>query len=110
MDTERARSELLTERGRLQEAAQAEETSERGTEQHGLPGQHAPDQGIDTADWLDDRAARADAERRVREIDTALERIDDGTWGTCEVCGQAIGDERLEARPQAVRCREHAER
>lgn len=40
----------------------------------------------------------------VREIDAALARIDGGTYGSCESCGQEIGDERLEARPVARLC------
>ncbi len=40
----------------------------------------------------------------VREIDAALARIDEGTYGSCESCGQPIGDERLDARPVARLC------
>lgn len=39
-----------------------------------------------------------------REIDAALKRIDDGTFGKCENCGQDIPFERLEARPTATLC------
>lgn len=38
---------------------------------------------------------------RVRK---ALQRFDDGTYGICEVCGEAIGEARLEANPCARRC------
>ena len=37
----------------------------------------------------------------VAEIDEALRRIDEGTYGTCERCGRPIPDERLEALPTA---------
>ena len=40
----------------------------------------------------------------MREIDAALERIERGTYGSCESCGQPIGDERLDARPVARLC------
>jgi DnaK suppressor protein len=39
-----------------------------------------------------------------REIDAALKRMDDGTYGKCENCGQDIPFERMEARPTATRC------
>lgn len=43
--------------------------------------------------------------RQVRqtlaEIDAALGRVADGSYGTCEVCGLPIEPERLEARPTA---------
>jgi RNA polymerase-binding protein DksA len=38
------------------------------------------------------------------EIDAALERIDNGTYGVCERCGNPIGAERLEALPWATLC------
>jgi RNA polymerase-binding transcription factor DksA len=40
----------------------------------------------------------------VADIDAALERIDDGTYGSCEVCGGKIPRPRLEAIPHARRC------
>lgn len=44
------------------------------------------------------------ARRHLAEIDAALARVDDGTYGTCEVCGGPIGEGRLEARPVARAC------
>jgi DnaK suppressor protein len=41
---------------------------------------------------------------RVDEIAAALARIDDGTYGVCEQCGEPIGMRRLEAVPWARRC------
>ncbi len=40
----------------------------------------------------------------VKKIDEALERIDSGEYGYCDVCGVEIGIERLEARPTAELC------
>lgn len=50
------------------------------------------------------RALRDDAVARLAELDTALARVRDGTFGTCEGCGAAIPDARLRARPTARRC------
>ena len=44
------------------------------------------------------------AEARLEEIDGALARVADGTYGLCAVCGREIPEERLEARPSATRC------
>jgi len=44
----------------------------------------------------------------LREIEQALERMEAGTYGICTVCGQPIASERLQARPQALTCTEHA--
>ena len=41
---------------------------------------------------------------RLSEIDAALHRLDEGTYGRCEVCGQPIAAARLEARPVARTC------
>ena len=40
----------------------------------------------------------------LRAIDAALQRIEDGTFGICESCGQPISEERLEAIPYATQC------
>lgn len=40
----------------------------------------------------------------IAEIDTALERIDAGTYGVCASCGTEIPRERLEARPSSLMC------
>ena len=49
-------------------------------------------------------ALRQAAEQRVVDLDAALERLEAGTYGTCEVCGQPIGEARLAAVPAARRC------
>lgn len=41
-------------------------------------------------------------------VDKALARLEDGTYGTCEVCGDTIGAERLAAMPATHRCIDHA--
>ena len=46
-----------------------------------------------------------DRERKlISKIRIALEKIDDGTFGTCEVCGEPIDFKRLEARPVTNHC------
>ncbi|ANA39238.1 MULTISPECIES: RNA polymerase-binding protein DksA [Geobacter] len=46
-----------------------------------------------------------DRERKlINKIREALERIDDGSFGTCEVCGEEIGEGRLKARPVTTLC------
>ena len=46
-----------------------------------------------------------DRERKlIEKIKEALDRIDSGSFGVCEVCGKDIGDERLMARPVTTLC------
>ena len=40
----------------------------------------------------------------LREVERALVKVDDGTYGRCERCGKLIGDERLDAIPWALLC------
>jgi DnaK suppressor protein len=40
----------------------------------------------------------------LHDVELALDRMDAGTYGRCERCGQPIGDERLEALPAARLC------
>ena len=52
-----------------------------------------------------------DRERKLlRKIDSALIRIDDGSYGFCDETGEEIGLKRLEARPVATLCLEAQER
>jgi DnaK suppressor protein len=65
---------------------------------------HMADQG--TATFI--RDVDAALEDNVREVlasvERALERIDDGTYGKCRRCGEAIPEQRLEAMPTAELC------
>ena len=46
-------------------------------------------------------------ESRLGEINVSLNKIKDGTYGTCSVCGQEIETARLEANPSATTCKAH---
>ena len=49
----------------------------------------------------------------LSKLDLALKKIDDGTFGVCEVCEEPIGKKRLEARPETtlcIKCKEDQER
>lgn len=49
-------------------------------------------------------ALRARAQHQLADIDAALRRLGDGTYGACERCGAAIGAARLDALPAARLC------
>ena len=49
-----------------------------------------------------------EAQLRLEDLDRALAQVGQGTYGRCERCGQLIGAERLEARPDARTCIECA--
>lgn len=49
-------------------------------------------------------ALRSNSEDLLAQVEAALQRIDDGTYGVCARCGQPINPERLEALPYATYC------
>jgi RNA polymerase-binding transcription factor DksA len=58
-------------------------------------------------DLEDNVAVLADLEARYSAVKDALARIDNGTYGICEVCGKEIEAARLAADPAATTCTEH---
>ena len=59
-----------------------------------------------------DRLAAVSAQEHLlamlKEVRRARQRVADGSYGLCEVCGESLPAERLEVRPWAVRCVEHS--
>ncbi len=71
------------------------------------------DEGMDSYDLASEERDReinfilSDRERaKLKQIDDALERLDDGAYGVCESCGLEIAEERLEAMPFSRLCRD----
>ncbi|WP_203294018.1 TraR/DksA family transcriptional regulator [Maricaulis parjimensis] len=50
------------------------------------------------------KAADARRAQELRRIDVALQRLDEGEYGWCVECGEAISEKRLEIDPAAPRC------
>ena len=65
---------------------------------------HLGDMATVTFDRELDEGLEEGAQQTLAQIDRALAKIDDGTYGTCERCGKPIGEERLRARPWATLC------
>ena len=109
IDTNRFRQLLTEERQRVQAAidnihhenpgSMEEETGEQTHFD-----QHLADAATVTFDRELDYTLEENAETLLARIDAALKRIDDGTYGTCRVCGREIAPERLEARPWTDLC------
>jgi RNA polymerase-binding protein DksA len=67
---------------------------------------HPADEDIE---GFDEQVALAQNEEQLlEEVEAALERIEAGSYGTCQVCGREIPKARLEALPQAATCVECA--
>ena len=70
-----------------------------------------PREAAETADkisnYSDNVAILERLETRFHNVKAALDRIEEGTYGTCEVCGEQIEKERLDANVAAITCTEH---
>ena len=65
---------------------------------------HQADQGSDT-NLMEQTVMLLEQERdKIRLLNEALRRISDGVFGICEICGNQIGDSRLEVIPYARYC------
>lgn len=65
---------------------------------------HLGDMATVTFDRELDEGLEEGAQQTLAQIDRALARIADGSYGTCERCGKPIAEERLRARPWATLC------
>ena len=108
LDFERYRRVLEDERDRLQHARAAVHHEGSLLEETGDlaigSGDHIADSASETYMRELDEGLEENADHLLLEIEAALTRIADGTYGTCVSCGRAIGEERLDAVPYATLC------
>src|SRR3954451_8026151 len=108
VDTSVARSRLEEQLAQLQSDDRALLAEQAPADLHlAHLSQHPADYGTELSDAEREDAVRGSVQREITAIDEALARIEEGTYGTCVVCGKTIPEERLEARPEAIRCVEH---
>jgi YteA family regulatory protein len=69
---------------------------------------HPADEGTELYEREKDIALNEHSEDQLKNIDKALEAMENGSYGKCEVCGQDISYERLEALPNTLYCKEHS--
>ncbi|KGN38416.1 DNA-binding protein [Knoellia subterranea KCTC 19937] len=67
-------------------------------------GDDQADAGAKTYDREQEIALADNAREMLRQSEHALERLDDGTYGVCESCGNPVGKLRLQAFPRATLC------
>jgi RNA polymerase-binding transcription factor DksA len=67
-------------------------------------GEAFADAGAATAERTETIGIVSSLKKRLDDIDRAMAKIDEGTFGVCIVCGKDIGAARMEFRPTSVRC------
>src|SRR4051794_13774717 len=89
--------------------------AERDSLRAALADLSGPDYVANLADTSQVTAERGEADalastlqESLDEVERALGKLDDGTYGKCEVCGEEIAANRLEAMPAARYCTTHA--
>jgi RNA polymerase-binding transcription factor len=109
VDTDLFKARLLEERQRVVDAIDnihAENPGSLGdeTEEVTFQDNHPGDVATATFDREMASTLEDNSSHVLSEIDAALERIDAGTFGTCQACGGPVGEERLKALPWATLC------
>jgi DnaK suppressor protein len=110
VDTQRFRTLLEEERTRIVNTIEHLGSENPGNMQDELgelaggSDNHPGDMATATFDRELDEGLGEGAQQTLSQIDHAIAKLDDGTFGTCERCGKAIGEERLLARPWATLC------
>jgi RNA polymerase-binding transcription factor DksA len=111
------RQRLTEERRRLQAVRDGFEDENLGneSEQDNLAelssiDQHQADMGTETFEREKDLSILEEVESDLADVERALQRLDEGTYGTCEACGRPIDPDRLEAMPATRLCRDDQEK
>ena len=115
MDPEQTRQLIVSERERLEGLVREREAEGVGTQSEtdsiselAAHDQHIGDLGTETFEREKDLSLLEQLEAEIGDLDAALRKVDEGTYGLCEVCGREISAERLEAMPGTRTCIDHA--
>ena len=109
MDKATASKRLEEERTRLQgvrdgiQREQEEASAETAGELSSVD-QHPGDSGTETFEKEKNLSLLEQVEDELLEIEAAFQRLERGTYGSCQACGRPIGDERLGAMPATRFC------
>jgi RNA polymerase-binding transcription factor DksA len=98
------RDRLRTEIDNLQEGISADTFDEAGQD---AVDQHPADEGSEMFEREKNLTVRATLQRQLDEVNIALQKFDNGTYGVCETCGKPIDERRLRAFPAATHDVEH---
>ena len=111
IDTEHFRKRLEDEKARLEHAVGFLErdnsgslADELGEVNDSSVDNHLADTATATYDRELEEGLEEGAQQTLDDVNAALQRIEDGTYGICDVCGKPIGAERLEAIPWTRLC------
>lgn len=67
-------------------------------------GEKEDENASEVAEYSKDLTLERTLEASLKDVNKALERMKDGSYGTCKYCGKAIDEKRLMARPTSTSC------
>lgn len=105
------RERIIRELGRIEETINDATQGQEGSNQS--YSNHLADIGTDYMEQEKNFYYASQEGQYLRSLDEALERIDRGEYGVCEMCGDLIGDKRLKAVPSArlcIKCKSESEK
>jgi RNA polymerase-binding transcription factor DksA len=109
-----ARDHLRAERERLEELRRGfdaehlhDETEEESSSDLSHVHTHPADVASEAFEREKDFSILGQVEAELADVERALRRLDDGSYGTCQACGATIPDERLAAVPATAFCVQH---
>ncbi len=100
------RSRLEQERKHLLKEAEQLQASVRpvGERREGSPFGKREEEAAETYELEKRMALESRLAAQLAEVEHALHKFEEGTYGSCDICGQSIDPARLEALPQANLC------
>ena len=101
---ESERTRLVALRDDFSEEHLRTESEQENLSELSAAAQHQADLGTETFDRERDLSILEQVEAELADVEHALERLENGSYGTCEACGEPIDDARLEAQPAARFC------
>lgn len=116
MDLKKAKARLERERVRLEELRRGVRGDLMNEDPNGgesvrdavselsMQDQHPADMGTEMFEQEKNHSILSSLEAELQDVDRALERVAEGTYGTCEACRKPIPAARLEALPAARYC------
>jgi DnaK suppressor protein len=108
MDTRVVAEELRVRRDQLRSELGVVTTVERDPDASVSFGKRVGDGTTEAVERLNRVGTARELDAMLRDVDRALQKIEEGTYGICDRCGKLIPEERLDARPWSVLCVEDA--
>lgn len=95
---------LVEEKNKLAEELKLLEGEDGVEVQHPEYGSDEEENAAEVAEYETNLSIEQGLKKSMRDVQSALKRIEEGTYGLCKYCGNLIPEERLKARPTSSSC------